>query len=279
MPETVPDLNPPPRLLLGPGPINADPRVLRAMSMPILGQFDPVFTGYMDETMGLLRRLYQTDNKWAFLVNGTGRAGIEAILTSLIAPGDRVLVPVFGRFGHLLCEIAARSGGMPLDSSRSCSSLSLRRSSRSRAMLRICRRTVLFQWFLMMLSVRPGSIFAISAHLFPSLSRASRRIRSSCTRTARVSGGECDKVGIPAGAGGKAGHTSSVHGPFLMDGSRLFIQRSRHCLPARPSIIPATTDQFRVPYLFTCHPRRSVSAAVQRLLRSAPKGDRRCSPV
>jgi len=111
MPETVTDLNPPPRLLLGPGPINADPRVLRAMSMPILGQFDPVFTGYMDETMGLLRRLYQTDNKWAFLVNGTGRAGIEAILTSLIAPGDRVLVPVFGRFGHLLCEIAARSGG------------------------------------------------------------------------------------------------------------------------------------------------------------------------
>ncbi len=111
MTETANDLNPPPRLLLGPGPINADPRVLRAMSMPMLGQFDPVFTDYMNETMGLLRRLYRTENQWAFLVNGTARAGIEAILTSLIAPGDRVLVPVFGRFGQLLCEIAARSGG------------------------------------------------------------------------------------------------------------------------------------------------------------------------
>ena len=111
MTDPTSELNPPPRLLLGPGPINADPRVLRAMSMPLLGQFDPAFTAYMDETMALLRRLFQTTNHWAFLVNGTARAGIEAILVSLIAPGDRVLVPVFGRFGHLLREIAERAGG------------------------------------------------------------------------------------------------------------------------------------------------------------------------
>ena len=111
MTEITKQLNPPPRLLLGPGPINADPRVLRAMSMPLLGQFDPVFTDYMNETMDLLRRLYRTENHWSFLVNGTARSGIEAILTSLISTGERVLVPVFGRFGHLLCEIAKRSGG------------------------------------------------------------------------------------------------------------------------------------------------------------------------
>jgi (S)-ureidoglycine-glyoxylate aminotransferase len=102
------ELNPPPRLLMGPGPIGADPRVLRAMSMPLLGQFDPVFTRYMTETMALFRRLFQTRNQWAFLVDGTARAGIEALLVSLIAPGDRVLVPIFGRFGHLLGEIAGR---------------------------------------------------------------------------------------------------------------------------------------------------------------------------
>ena len=104
------DLNPSPRLLMGPGPINADPRVLRAMSMPLLGQFDPEFTAYMNETMALLRRLYQTANRWSFLIDGTARAGIEAILVSLIEPGDRVLVPIFGRFGHLLHEIAIRCG-------------------------------------------------------------------------------------------------------------------------------------------------------------------------
>ena len=110
MDETIGELNPPPRLMLGPGPVNADPRVLRAMSMPLLGQFDPVFTGYMNEVMALLRRLFQTGNHWALLVNGTARSGIEAILTSMITPGDRVLVPIFGRFGHLLREICGRCG-------------------------------------------------------------------------------------------------------------------------------------------------------------------------
>ncbi len=104
------ELDPPPRLLMGPGPVNCEPRVLRAKSTPMLGQFDPVFTGYMNETMAALRRLFVTKNRWSLLVDGSARAGIEAILVSLIAPGDRVLVPIFGRFGHLLAEIAARSG-------------------------------------------------------------------------------------------------------------------------------------------------------------------------
>src|SRR3954468_7609699 len=105
------ELNPPPRLLMGPGPITCDPRVLRAMSTQLLGQFDPAFTAYMNEVMALYRRLYQTENRWTFLVDGTARAGIEAVLVSLIEPGDRVLVPIFGRFGHLLAEIASRCGG------------------------------------------------------------------------------------------------------------------------------------------------------------------------
>jgi (S)-ureidoglycine-glyoxylate aminotransferase len=111
MQDLIGELNPPPRLLMGPGPVGIDPRVLRAMSMPMLGQFDPVFTSYMNETMELLRKLYRTKNQWAFLVDGTARAGVEALMVSMISPGDKVLVPVFGRFGHLLTEIAARAGG------------------------------------------------------------------------------------------------------------------------------------------------------------------------
>lgn len=103
-------INPPPRLLMGPGPVDVDPRVLRAMSTHLLGQFDPVFTEYMNETMALYRDVFQTRNRWTLLVDGTARAGIEAVLTSVIEPGDRVLVPIFGRFGHLLCEIANRCG-------------------------------------------------------------------------------------------------------------------------------------------------------------------------
>ena len=90
------ELNPPPRLLMGPGPVGVDPRVLRAMSMPMLGQFDPAFTAYMNEMMELLRQLYRTGNRWSLLVDGTARAGVEAILVSVIAPGDKVLVRCSG---------------------------------------------------------------------------------------------------------------------------------------------------------------------------------------
>ena len=104
----ISSINPPQRLLMGPGPINADPRVLRAMSSQLIGQYDPAMTGYMNEVMALYRGVFCTENQWTLLVNGTSRAGIEAILVSAIKPGDKVLVPVFGRFGHLLCEIAHR---------------------------------------------------------------------------------------------------------------------------------------------------------------------------
>lgn len=101
-------INPPQRLLMGPGPINADPRVLRAMSTQLIGQYDPAMTHYMNEVMALYRGVFRTKNRWTMLIDGTSRAGIEAILLSAIRPGDKVLVPVFGRFGHLLCEIARR---------------------------------------------------------------------------------------------------------------------------------------------------------------------------
>ena len=104
------DLNPAPRLLMGPGPINADPRVLRAMSAQLLGQFDPQFRDYMKEVSELYRGVFQTKNRWTLLIDGTARSAIEAALASLIVPGDRVLVPVFGRFGHLKVEIAQRFG-------------------------------------------------------------------------------------------------------------------------------------------------------------------------
>ena len=110
MADELDDLNPPPRLLMGPGPINADPRVLRAMSALLLGQFDPQFRDYMAQTSELYRGVFQTRNRWTLVLDGTARSAIEAALVSLIEPGDRVLVPIFGRFGHLIVEIARRCG-------------------------------------------------------------------------------------------------------------------------------------------------------------------------
>lgn len=105
-----PELHTPKRTIMTPGPVEVDPRVLRAMSAPILGQFDPAFTGIMNTVMEMLRRVFQTKNHWAFPVDGTSRSGNEAVLCSIIEPGDRVLVPIYGRFGHLLVEICERYG-------------------------------------------------------------------------------------------------------------------------------------------------------------------------
>ena len=107
--ETFKELDPTPRLLMGPGPVDLYPRVLRAMSVPIQGQFDPEFRCYMTETMALYRQVFRTTNAWTLLIDGTARAGLEACMHSVIAPGDKVLVPIFGRFGHLKVEIAKRA--------------------------------------------------------------------------------------------------------------------------------------------------------------------------
>ncbi|UJF32709.1 pyridoxal-phosphate-dependent aminotransferase family protein [Paenibacillus hexagrammi] len=104
------DLAPSLRTIMTPGPVEVDPRVLRAMSYPILGQFDPEFTDMMNETMEMLRELFQTGNRWCYPIDGTSRSGIEAVLVSVIEPGDKVLVPIYGRFGNLLVEIAERCG-------------------------------------------------------------------------------------------------------------------------------------------------------------------------
>lgn len=104
------EIDPPQRLLMGPGPINAYPRVQRAMSADLLGQFDPEMTALMNQVMALYRPIFGTENQWTMLIDGTARAGIEAALVSLVAPGETVLVVNFGRFGLLLTEILSRIG-------------------------------------------------------------------------------------------------------------------------------------------------------------------------
>ncbi|QDW75011.1 alanine--glyoxylate aminotransferase family protein [Lachnospiraceae bacterium KGMB03038] len=104
------EINPSPRTLMTPGPVESDPRVLRAMSAHILGQFDPEFTALMNETMEMERYVFQTQNHQTYVVDTTSRGGLETVLTGAICPGDKVLIPAFGRFGYLLAEILERCG-------------------------------------------------------------------------------------------------------------------------------------------------------------------------
>ncbi len=103
-------LNPPERLLMGPGPSNPDPRVLAAMGANPVGHLDPYFVELMDQTMAALRGVFQTANHHTLPVSGTGSAGLEAIMLNLLEPGDSAVVAINGYFGHRLAELARRSG-------------------------------------------------------------------------------------------------------------------------------------------------------------------------
>jgi len=96
---------------MGPGPSDVHPRLLRAMSTPLVGHLDPSFVRIMDETQELLRYAFRTDNKWTIPVSGTGSASMEAAFANLVEPGDTVLVPTNGYFGGRMASMAERAGG------------------------------------------------------------------------------------------------------------------------------------------------------------------------
>jgi alanine-glyoxylate transaminase/serine-glyoxylate transaminase/serine-pyruvate transaminase len=101
----------PPRLLLGPGPSMVDPRVLKAMGLPLVGHLDPSFLALMDKIQGLLRYVFQTENRLTIPISGTGSAAMEAAVANMVEPGDEVLVCINGYFGLRIANMAARYGG------------------------------------------------------------------------------------------------------------------------------------------------------------------------
>jgi len=100
MTNAIGELNPPTRLMMTPGPCSIDPRVYRALSMPIVGHLDPWFRGCMEETQVLMRRLFQTENRITFPLSASGSGGIEASVFNSLEPGDEAICCVNGMFSE-----------------------------------------------------------------------------------------------------------------------------------------------------------------------------------
>jgi alanine-glyoxylate transaminase / serine-glyoxylate transaminase / serine-pyruvate transaminase len=100
------------RILMGPGPSDVDPRVLKALSTPLVGHLDPEFAALMDETQDLLRYVFQTENRLTLAISGTGSAGMETVVVNLIEPGNRMLVCINGVFGGRMKDVAERAGAV-----------------------------------------------------------------------------------------------------------------------------------------------------------------------
>lgn len=106
----IQELNLSPRILLGPGPSSVPPRVLSALTRPVIGHLDPEFLSLMQEVQAMLRYVFQTQNELTVPISGTGSAGMEASLCNFIEPGDRVLIAIKGYFGERLFDMAGRYG-------------------------------------------------------------------------------------------------------------------------------------------------------------------------
>ena len=104
------EFNAPFRILMGPGPSDCDPRVLRAMSNSMVSHLDPVFVGVMDDVQTGLQRVFETDSPLTLPISGTGTAGMETAMVNMIEPGDHVVVCTAGFFGDRMQTIAERAG-------------------------------------------------------------------------------------------------------------------------------------------------------------------------
>jgi alanine-glyoxylate transaminase/serine-glyoxylate transaminase/serine-pyruvate transaminase len=112
--KTYETLQPPRRVLLGPGPSPVEDRVLEAMAAPVLGHLDPLFLKCMDDIQEMLRYVFETDNRVTVPISATGSAGMEAALVNVIEPGDEVVVCIHGVFGERMLDIVERAGGKPV---------------------------------------------------------------------------------------------------------------------------------------------------------------------
>ena len=109
---TLSSIDPPRRILMGPGPSDVPDRVLRALASPTIGHLDPAYLAIMDETRRLMRTVFRTENEMTIAVSGTGSAGMEAAVVNLIEPGDEMIVCLNGVFGTRMRDVAERCGAM-----------------------------------------------------------------------------------------------------------------------------------------------------------------------
>jgi alanine-glyoxylate transaminase / serine-glyoxylate transaminase / serine-pyruvate transaminase len=109
MSEHIPELLPPTRLMLTPGPSNMDPRVYRALATPLVGHVDPWFTNMMEDVQVLMRRIFQTSNRLTFPLSSSGSGAIEATVLNPLEEGDEIIVCTNGWFSERMALIAERT--------------------------------------------------------------------------------------------------------------------------------------------------------------------------
>lgn len=102
--------------LMIPGPVDVEDEVLSEMASPVPAHYGDEWMKVYLETVDYLKRVFQTEND-LFIVGGPGSAALDASFGSLLATGEKVLIPSNGFFGRRLRAMARGYGleVVPLD--------------------------------------------------------------------------------------------------------------------------------------------------------------------
>jgi len=103
-------LQPPERLLFGPGPTMVEPSVYEAMGKPVVSPMDPYFFEVADQVREQLRGVFGTRNPATIMVPGTGSSGMETAVANFVEPGSKFAVFASGYFADRLAEMGRRQG-------------------------------------------------------------------------------------------------------------------------------------------------------------------------
>jgi len=104
-------------LLMIPGPVKVAPRVLRAMSRPMISHRSAEFGAIYDDCRALLGQFFETRNE-VVIMTGSGTVGMDAAVGGIISPVDRIVTISNGKFGERFTEIGQRYGqavSLPFD--------------------------------------------------------------------------------------------------------------------------------------------------------------------
>lgn len=95
--------------LFTPGPTPLIPEARQAMAMPMPHHRTPEFAGIMMECRKKLQAIFKTGNE-LLILSTTGTGAMEAAVSNLHCPGDRVLAVSIGKFGERWIELAEAFG-------------------------------------------------------------------------------------------------------------------------------------------------------------------------
>ncbi len=98
-----------PPLLMTPGPTHVPPRILKALSKPLIHHREKEFLEIVESSTERLKQIFKTKND-LFILTSSGTGAMEAAISNVINPGDKVLSIVNGIFSERLSNIATAFG-------------------------------------------------------------------------------------------------------------------------------------------------------------------------